>query len=187
MTKRKHNLIIVSILLALLLGLLFLLISMPAPEKSASTEETTPTFENIINATDKKIVNVVVKNSKESYEIKSETRDDKQVYILSGQDESKTSQSNVGAMFDTLVNLQPTQIIEGSEDLSTYGLTESNAELNITFENNEKITLFLGNDAPLSKGAYTKVSGDSKIYLISQTDKEIFLNERNFYQEKAQD
>ena len=71
MTRRKHNLIIVSILLALLLGLLFLLISMPAPDKSTSTEETTPTFENIINATDRKIVNVAVKNSQESYEIKS--------------------------------------------------------------------------------------------------------------------
>lgn len=186
MTKRKHNLIIVSILLALLLGLLFLLISMPAPDKSISTEETKPTFENIINATDRKIVNVAVKNSQESYEIKSESKDDKQVYILSDQDESKTSQSNASVLFDTLINLKPTQIIEGAEDLSTYGLTESNAELTITFENNEKIMLFLGDDAPLSKGAYMKISDDSKVYLISQADKEIFLNEQSFYQENIQ-
>ena len=105
------------------------------------------TFENIINATDRKIVNVAVKNSQESYEIKSESKDDKQVYILSDQDESKTSQSNASVLFDTLINLKPTQIIEGAEDLSTYGLTESNAELTITFENNEKIMLFLGDDA----------------------------------------
>ena len=89
-------------------------------------------------------------------------------------------------LFDTLINLKPTQIIEGAEDLSTYGLTESNAELTITFENNEKIMLFLGDDAPLSKGAYMKISDDSKVYLISQADKEIFLNEQSFYQENIQ-
>ena len=186
MTKRKHNLIIVSILLALLLGLLFFLISMPAPEKNASTEEIKPTFENIIDMTDRKIISVAVKNPQESYEIKSETKDDKQVYILSDQDESKTSQSNASAMFDTLINLKPTQVIENAEDLSTYGLAESNAELTVTFENNEKVTLYLGNDAPLSKGTYMKIAGSSKIYLISPTDKEIFLNEKSFYEEKAQ-
>lgn len=186
MKKRKHNLIIVSILLVLLLGLLFLLVSMPAPEKSTSTEETKQTFENIINVKDRKIINVAVKNSQESYEIRSETKDDKQVYILSDQDESKTSQSNAGAMFDTLINLKPTQIIDDVEDLSTYGLAESCAELTVTLEDNEQITLCLGNDAPLSKGTYMKVLGNSKVYLISQTDKEIFLNEQNFYQESTQ-
>ena len=46
--------------------------------------------------------------------------------------------------------------------------------------------LFLGDDAPLSKGAYMKISDDSKVYLISQADKEIFLNEQSFYQENIQ-
>lgn len=184
MTKRKHNLIIISILFVLLLGLLSLLISMPAPEKDTSTEKYAPTFENIIDTKGKKIVNVAIKNSQESYEIKSEIKDNKQIYILSKLDEAKTSQSNARELFDTLINLKPINVIEDAEDLSVYGLSEHKAELTVTFENNEKITLYLGNDAPLSKGSYMKTADDSRIYLITSTDKEIFLNEMNFYQEK---
>ena len=186
MGKRKQNLIIVSILFVLLLGLLFLLISMPAPEKSDSAQENTQTFENIINTTDKKIINVAVKNSQESYEIKSETREDKQIYVLSGLDESKTSQNNAGTLYDSIINLKPTQVIENIEDLANYGLSESSAQIVVTFEDDEKITLLLGDDAPLSKGAYAKLENDSKIYLIEQTDKEVFLNEKSFYQEQEQ-
>lgn len=184
MTKRKHNLIIVSILFILLLGLLFFLTSMPLPQKDMSSKTDEPIFENIINMKDKQIISIAVKNQNESYEIKVENKDDKKVYILSGLDEEKTSQSNAGVMFDSLVNLKPNRIIEDVQDLSNYGLEKVNAELLITFDDNEKITLYLGNDAPTSSDAYLKVDRDSKIYLINQMDKEIFLNEKNFYQEK---
>lgn len=184
MTKRKYNLIIISILFVLLLGLLFFLISMPASEQSAHIENSTQTFENIVKTSDKKIINVAVKNAQESYEITAENKDEKEIYILSGKTAEQTSQSNASVVFDSLINLKPTQIIEEPNDLATYGLAENIAELTITFENNEKITLQLGIDAPLSKGTYMKVANDSKIYLIGQTDKEIFLNEKVFYQEE---
>lgn len=184
MTKRKQNLIIVSVLFALLLVLLFFLISLPNPQKSSTHDEKKAEFENIIDIKDKKIVNVDVKNSNENYDISVENKNDKSVYILSGNDESSTSQTNARVLYDSLANLKPEQTIESEDSLSVYGLENPTARLTLTFDNNENLVLLLGNDAPLSKGAYMKIDSDSKIFLISQTDKEIFLNEKSFYQEK---
>lgn len=186
MLKRKNTLMIVSLIFVLLMGLLLYLVSMPAPSKLDSSDVPAQTYDSIVSITDKKIVKISIKNSQESYEISSEQKEDKQMYILSGQDETKTSQSNARALFDSVINLKPTQIIDDIEDLSAYGLEEVNEELTVTFDNGEKITLYLGVEAPLSKGVYMRVSGDEKVYLINQMDAEIFLNEKSFYQEKEQ-
>ncbi len=187
MRRRKNTLIVVSALFALLLGLLFLLISMPAPEKDASLDMSSVSFENIVKVTeDKKIASVAVKNQKEDYEIKAESKDDKQVYAVAGWEEGKTSQSKAETLYDSLVNLKPTQKIDDASDLSAYGLDNPAAEVTVTFSNDEKLKLFLGSDAPLSKGAYVRVDGDEEVYLIDTTDKEIFLNEQEFYQEKEE-
>ncbi len=184
MTKRKHNLVIVSLLFALLLGLVLVLVSLPAAKDETPSDDAAQTFENLINTTDKKITNVAVKNALDAYELRVEEKDDKQVYILSGLDESKTSQSNSAALMESLINLRPTKIIDDENlDLSLYGLKEPESQLTVTFDNNEQLTLKLGDDAPLSQGVYVKVDGDPKVYLIAQLDKEIFLNEKNFYLE----
>lgn len=187
MRRRKNTLIVVSALFALLLGLLFFLISMPAPEKNASLDTSSVSFENIVKLTeDKKIASVAVKNQKEGYEIKVESRADKQVYAVDGWEEGKTSQSKAEALYDSLINLKPTQKIDDASDLSAYGLDNPAAEVTVTFSNDEKMKLFLGSDAPLGKGAYVRVDGDEEVYLIDTTDKEIFLNEQEFYQEKEE-
>lgn len=187
MKKQKNALIVVSIIFVLLLGLLFLLISMPAPEKNASLDISSVAFENIVKVTDdKKIANIVVKNQNGDYEIKVESVDDSQVYAVAGLEEGKTSQSKAEVLYDSLINLKPTQKIDDSKDLSAYGLDAPAAEVTVTFSNNEKTTLFLGNDAPLGKGAYIRVEGDETVYLVDTTDKEIFLNEQGFYQKNEE-
>ncbi len=187
MRRRKNTLIVVSALFALLLGLLFFLISMPAPEKNASLDTSSVSFENIVKLTeDKKIASVAVKNQKEDYEIKAESKDDKQVYAVAGWEEGETSQSKAEALYDSLINLKPTQKIDDASDLSAYGLDNPAAEVTVTFSNDEKMKLLLGSDAPLGKGAYVRVDGDEEVYLIDTTDKEIFLNEQEFYQEKEE-
>lgn len=187
MRRRKNTLIVVSALFALLLGLLFFLISMPAPEKDAPLDTSSVSFENIVKVTeDKKIASVAVKNQKEDYEIKAESKNDKQVYAVAGWEEGKTSQSKAEALYDSLMNLKPTQKIDDASDLSAYGLDNPAAEVTVTFSNDEKMKLLLGSDAPLGKGAYVRVEGDEGVYLIETADKEIFLNEQGFYQEKEE-
>lgn len=187
MRRRKNTLIVVSALFALLLGLLFFLISMPAPEKDVSLDTSSVSFENIVKVTeDKKIVSVAVKNQREGYEIKAESKDDKQIYVVDGWEEGKTSQSKVEALYDSLLNLKPTQKIDDASDLTAYGLDNPAAEVTVTFSNDEKMKLLLGSDAPLGKGAYVRVEGDEEVYLIDAADKEIFLNEQEFYQEKEE-
>lgn len=187
MKKQKNALIVVSIIFVLLLGLLFLLISMPAPEKNASLDISSVAFENIVKVTDdRKIVNVAVKNQNGDYEIKVESMDGSQVYAVDGLDEGKTSQSKAEMLYDSLINLKPTQKIDDSKDLSAYGLDAPSAEVTVTFSNNEKTTMLLGNDAPLGKGAYIRVEGDENVYLIDTADKEIFLNEQGFYQKNEE-
>ena len=83
---------------------------------------------------------------------------------------------------DTLKNMKPLQIVdETSEELSKYGLDHENASINIVFEDGTNMTLKLGNDAPLSQGAYMLSGIDGKVYLILESDKEIFLNTKEFY------
>lgn len=187
MRRRKNTLIVVSALFALLLGLLFFLISMPAPERNASLDTSSVSFDNIVKvAEDKKIASVAVKNQKEGYEIKVESRADKQVYAVDGWEKGKTSQSKAEALYDSLINLKPTQKIDDASDLSAYGLDNPAAEVTVTFSNDERMKLLLGSDAPLGKGAYVRVDGDEEVYLIDTADKEIFLNEQRFYQEKEE-
>lgn len=187
MRRRKNTLIVVSALFALLLGLLFFLISMPAPEKDVSLDTSSVSLENIVKVNeDKKIASVAVKNQKEDYEIKAESKADKQVYAVAGWEEGKTSQSKAEALYDSLINLKPTQKIDDARDLSAYGLDNPAAEVTVTFSNDEKMKLLLGSDAPLGKGAYVRVEGDEEVYLIDTADKEIFLNEQGFYQEKEE-
>lgn len=160
---------------------------MPAPEKDVSLDTSSVSLENIVKVNeDKKIASVAVKNQKEDYEIKAESKADKQVYAVAGWEEGKTSQSKAEALYDSLINLKPTQKIDDARDLSAYGLDNPAAEVTVTFSNDEKMKLLLGSDAPLGKGAYVRVEGDEEVYLIDTADKEIFLNEQGFYQEKEE-
>ena len=184
MTKRKQNLVIVALLFALLLGLVFLLISMPMAKNDTEKEDATQVFANLIDTTDKKISSIAVKNGLGEYELRVEEKDDKQVYVLEGLDESKTAQANASMLVDSLINLKPMQILDDENlDLSMYGLNSTEAQLTVTFDNDEQTILMLGADAPLSQGSYVKLESDPKVYLIEPGEKEIFLNEKSFYLE----
>ncbi len=186
MLKRKHNLIIVSVIFVLLLGVLFLLISLPSSsDENKSKNESVQTFDNIINTSDKKISNIAVQNLSGTYEIKIKTDGDKEVYTIPGQPEDKISQNLVKVLVEDIINLKPIQIVsEDDKDLSVYGLDKSKANIVITFDNGEEVKLIIGNDAPLSKGSYMMKENESKVYLISSTDKEMFFNDESFYIEK---
>lgn len=184
MTKRKQNLVIIALLFALLLGLVFLLVSLPMAKESSTNESTSQSFSSIIDTTDKKISKVAVKNALGEYEIRVDEKEDKQVCVLEGFDESKTAQSNASMLVDSLINLKPVQVIDDENlDLSMYGLSSTGAQLTVTFDNDEKTILMLGADAPLSQGSYVKLESDPKVYLIEPGEKEIFLNEKSFYLE----
>ena len=184
MTKRKQNLVIVALLFALLLGLVFLLVSLPMAKESSTNESTSQNFSSIIDTTDKKISKVAVKNALGEYEIRVDEKEDKQVCVLEGFDEGKTAQANASMLMESLINLKPMQILDDeSLDLSMYGLNSTEVQLTVTFDNGEKTTLMLGADAPLSQGSYVKINGDPKVYLIEPGEKEIFLNEKSFYLE----
>lgn len=184
MTKRKQNLVIVSLLFALLLVLVFLLVSLPMAKDDSAKEETAQNFSSLIDTTDKKIVNIAVKNELGEYEVRIDEKDGKQVYTLDGLDANETAQSSASVLVESLTNLRPTQVIDEDDlDLSMYGLNSVEAQLTVSFDNGEKTILSLGADAPLSQGSYAKVEGDAKVYLIALGDKEIFLNEKSFYQE----
>lgn len=186
MLKRKHNLIIVSVIFVLLLGVLFLLISLPnSSDENKPENENVQTFDSIVNMSDKKISSIVVQNSSGTYKVEVKTAEDKEVYTISGKPDDKVSQSLVKVLLEDIINLKPIQIVsEDDKDLSVYGLDKSEANIVITFDNGEEVKLIIGNDAPLSKGSYMMKENESKIYLISPTDKEMFFNDENFYIEK---
>ncbi len=174
---------IITLLFALLLGLIFLLISLPMAKDDTEKEDTTQVFANLIDTTDKKIASIAVKNALGEYELRVDEKDDKQVYVLEGLDESKTAQANASMLMDSLINLKPVQVLDDENlVLSMYGLNSTEAQLTVIFDNGEQTILMLGADAPFSQGSYVKVEGDPKVYIIEPGEKEIFLNEKSFYQ-----
>ncbi len=181
MKQRKYNLIIAVILLVLLLAIFFVLISMPAAKDDNDIPDS-QVLENIIDMKDKKISHITVKNPLGSYEIGLKTKDGEDEYLLLGEDDNKTSKTATQTLVESIINLKPVQIVqEEAKNLSLYGVDKGQATLKVDFDNNDTIVLKLGNDAPLSKGAYLVVNGEVKVYLINMTDKEIFLNEKDFY------
>lgn len=175
---------IVALLIALFLGLVFLLISLPMAKDDAEKEDATQVFADLIDTRDKKISSIAVKNALGEYELRVDEKDDEQVYVLEGFDDSNTAQANASMLVDSLINLKPVQVIDDENlDLSMYGLSSTGAQLTVTFDNGEQTILMLGADAPFSQGSYVKLESDPKVYLIEPGEKEIFLNEKSFYLE----
>lgn len=60
---------------------------------------------------------------------------------------------------------------EKPEDLAAFGLKEPYARLLVTTKDGRTRTLLLGDDAPVGGGAFAKLDGDAKVYLLASWTK----------------
>lgn len=179
MNKGTKTLIFLSIVLILFIGIF---VASSRVEKNKTDDNIQQNNNSIsLGISDKNIDFVNVKNQSDQYTVKVGRDEGKETYLILNENR-EVSQSMLEIFMDTLKNMKPLQIVdETSEELSKYGLDNENANIDIVFEDGTNMTLKLGDDAPLSQGAYMLSGKDRKIYLILESDKEIFLNTKEFY------
>ncbi len=78
------------------------------------------------------------------------------------------SSNAVGGMLSTLSDLRATRVIEEKPaNLSTYGLSDPDFRLEVGEKAGATTTLTFGDPAPAGGGVYARVSGDSRVFLVS--------------------
>ena len=188
MKKQVQNVIIASVILALLIGVFFLVTSLPV-EKKSDTSISEPSYsaepflKNFLN----NISSVLIENTSGTFEIEVSTQGDNKTYNIANLESSKTaSQSSLEMFINQLINISPTKTVEtDATDLKKYGLEPENSKITVKFKDSPTKTFKLGNQAPLSIGTYLRLDNEKTVYLISIPDAEIFSNSKDFYIEES--
>lgn len=184
MKRQVQNIIIASVILALLLGIFFLVVSFPSNEEpdnsnSKISNSFAPFLENNID----KISSVSIENTFGKFTIELASQDGNKTYNIKNLEPNKaSSQSSLQVFMSELTNISPIQTVESNtNDLKKYGLEMESAKITVSFTDNTAKTFKLGNEAPLSIGYYLRINDENTVYLISLSNAEIFLNNKNFY------
>ena len=186
MKKQIQNIIIASVILAILLGTFFLIASLPKSEKSdIASSEKTNTFAPFLENNTDNISSVFVENSNGNFTVEISRQDGKPICNIGNIEPNKTSsQSSLQTFMGELINISPVQTVESSTtDFKKYGLEKESAKLTVNFADGTNKVFKLGNEAPLSIGYYLRINDESTVYLISTSNAEIFLNNKEFYTE----
>lgn len=188
MKKQVQNVIIASVILALLIGILFFVLSLPADKKSdTSISEPSYSAEPFLKNSLDNISSVLIENNSGTFEIEVSTQGDNKTYNIPNLESSKTaSQSSLEMFINQLINISPAQTVEtDANNLKKYGLEPETSKITVKFKDNTNKIFKLGNQAPLSIGTYLRFNNEKTVYLISIPDAEIFLNSKDFYIEES--
>lgn len=184
--KQTKNLIACSSILIILGVISFLLISKPKNEiVNVSSTENINVPSPLISKKLEEVSSINLKNSNKDITIYINTENESEKYSIPLLKNKKLSQKNIDDFTRDILNLSPIQIVnDKTEDLSQYGLGKNdNPIITITDKNNKTKTFELGSSAPLAMGNYLKASDDSKIYLISPFNSELFNHDENYFTE----
>ena len=97
------------------------------------------------------------------------------VWSLQGYDENLMASSAITAAADAIATLYATRIMEQDQSQKAlYGFNTPTVKAEVIMRKGENFTLLVGDKAPDNSGYYATVTGDNKIYLITETSVENF-------------
>lgn len=184
--KQTKNLIISSSILAILATTSFLLISKPKNEiVNVSNTENVNVPSPLISKNLDEISSINIKNPNKDITIYVNAESESEKYNIPQLKDKKLSQKNLDDFTRDILNLSPIQIVtDNSENPTQYGIgKDNNPIITITDKNNQTTRFELGAAAPLSMGNYLKANADSKIYLISPFNSELFNHDEHYFLE----
>lgn len=184
--KQTKNLIISSSILAILATTSFLLISKPKNEiVNVSNTENVNVPSPLISKNLDEISSINIKNLNKDITIYVNAESESEKYNIPQLKDKKLSQKNLDDFTRDILNLSPIQIVtDNSENPAQYGIgKDNNPIITITDKNNQTTRFELGAAAPLAMGNYLKANDDSKIYLISPFNSELFNHDENYFLE----
>lgn len=184
--KQTKNLIISSSILAILATTSFLLISKPKNEiVNVSNTENVNVPSPLISKNLDEISSINIKNPNKDITIYVNAESESEKYNIPQLKDKKLSQKNLDDFTRDILNLSPIQIVtDNSENPTQYGIgKDNNPIITITDKNNQTTRFELGAAAPLAMGNYLKANADSKIYLISPFNSELFNHDEHYFLE----
>lgn len=168
MKKQKTYIAVITIVIAILAVLLYLVSIMPSKDNKGQLSSKS-NASLLISVDSDDISNINIKNTDE-YNIKIESGENTFTYSIDKLDETqKISKDEVDGILNTFSKFSSIDTVEEScEDMSKFGLTNPVASVKITFVSGSEKTLYLGNQAPLNAGMYLKVDDGNTVYLIDK-------------------
>ncbi|MDD4414073.1 MAG: DUF4340 domain-containing protein, partial [Oscillospiraceae bacterium] len=153
------------VLIALLLGLLFLPEDDDETSSTSNTEASDPSINLISKDTvDKPVKKVVIKNDKEEFTI---ARNDEKQLVVVGYEDLPINTTDIDSLASSLANL--TAIRKVSDDSlkkADFGLDKPRATATVTYHDDSVISIELGDEAAGDSGSYLRLGDDDAIYLI---------------------
>lgn len=183
MKKQIRYIIIAGIILAILIGALVFLLTMPNKEdESTSTSSSTAT--TLIEQATGNIEKITVQNSGGTYTLMGYGAQVESTVESSGETSTVTTTEMVFTMqehssylidkdkSDALAydcaNLVASKVVNANNNPdSDYGLDKPRATVTVSFSDGSEKTIKVGNDVPGGKSAYIRMGDSNKIYVVA--------------------
>lgn len=116
-------------------------------------------------------------DTKKAKEIKIENENGKFVFLknkdkwkLKGDSAFPIDNEKIDTILDSMKTVSAnSQVTDGTEELSQYGLGEPSVSILVTLSNNVKAKVSFGSQVPVLGGYYALVDDDTKVYTMSET------------------
>ncbi len=194
MKKQIKYIVIAAVLLAVLVGALIFLLTLP-DKKDDNSGVSSDTATTLIAQTASNIEQITVKNSGGEYtltvynatveslvESSGETSVEtttEAVYTMQGYENYFVDQDKVDSLAYDCSNLVSSKTINSKNNSdSDYGLDEPRAVVNIRFSDGSEKTVKVGSNAPGDESVYVRMGDAEKIYLVSADSVKSMLVEK---------
>lgn len=183
MKKQIRYIIIAGIILAILIGALVFLLTMPNKEdESTSTSSNTAT--TLIEQATGNIEKITVQNSGGTYtlmgygaQVESKVESSGETSTVTTTEMVFTMQEHSSYLIDKdksdalaydCANLVASKVVNANNNPdSDYGLDKPRATVTVSFSDGSEKTIKVGNDVPGGKSAYIRMGDSNKIYVVA--------------------
>ena len=180
MSKKIIVLVAIVVVTGLLIGALNFVQKLEGPQQSQSVASVSESI-YVLGGPDStnRTVNVHISGKNGSFTVvdtKPNEAKSTMNYAIEGYEGLAINPYDVTAIADRAANLVVQSVIaESGANLAEFGLDKPSTTVDITYHDNTKAKLFMGNSAPGDSGVYVMKDGDPAVYLLYMTSAEYFL------------
>ncbi len=169
---RKWKVIIAFVLIFAILGAAYFLIEKAGTPKQAMPQPETPKL-SVLSRDAAQVIQIEIRNGEGQYAFVRNAEG----WLVKNEPDIELQSARVESLCVSAATLPAESLVaRETEDLSAYGLTAPQAEVTLSFENGETVTLKIGDATPGNDGYYACVADSADVYLISGATGNQFLS-----------
>lgn len=184
MKKQIRYIIIAGVILAVLIGALVFLLTMPNKENDESTGTSSSTATTLIEQATNNIEKIEVSNSGGKYTLMgygakvestvessgetSTVTTTEMIFTMQNYDKYTIDKDKADALAYDCANLVASKVVNANSNPdSDYGLDKPRATVTVDFSDGSEKTIKVGNDVPGGESAYIRMGDSNKIYVVA--------------------